>query len=84
MKRFLLLKTAIVAMVKHNHTTTENGNSPIAGNESDYSTTINPLAVPQSEEDANERFAWSAYEQNIILGKEHFARSEQIVNISTF
>lgn len=63
-------------MVKHNHTTTENGDSTLqADNSTEFSTTINPLAVPQSEEDANERFAWSAYEQNIILGKK---RSDQL------
>lgn len=58
-------------MVRHNTTdTSTNGdNLSGAGNETGYSTTINPLAVPQSEEDAKDRFDWSAYEQNIILGK---------------
>uniref|UniRef100_A0A336K4M5 CSON011174 protein n=1 Tax=Culicoides sonorensis TaxID=179676 RepID=A0A336K4M5_CULSO len=67
------LTIAIVAMVRHNHTTSENGISsaivnPENGTEFEFSTTINPLAVPQSEEDEQERFNWSAYEQNIILG----------------
>lgn len=74
LKRLFFLQTAIVAMVRHNTTdTTENGaNVTIGGNETGYSTTINPLAVPQSEEDAKDRFEWSAYEQNIILGKMSF------------
>lgn len=66
-KTSFFLHTAIVAMVRHD-TTGTNENVTIGGNETGYSTTINPLAVPQSEEDAKDRFEWSAYEQNIILG----------------
>lgn len=68
------LTIAIVAMVKHDHTTNENGITPNSENFSEFGSTewppsqINSSYYDGGSEEEKQKFAWSAYDQNIILG----------------